>query len=123
MSAVNRAVRRLEPLFWMLFGAGAMAAAMILPALFAALAIAIPLGWFGTPEESFLRLRLLIDNPIGKLALGLVLSLVFWHSAHHVRHFAYDVGLGSPHGTAVPLAAYGCALLATLAAVGVLAGL
>jgi fumarate reductase subunit D len=107
----------------MFFGAGAMAAAMLLPALFLALALAVPLGWFGTPEETFQRMRLLFDNRVGKLVLGLVISLVFWHSAHHVRHFAYDVGLDHGHGPLIPLLAYGLALLGTLAALGVLAGL
>ena len=123
MSAANRAISRLEPLFWMFFGGGAMAAAMLLPALLVAVAIAMPLGWFGTPEQTFQRMRLLFDNPVGKLVLGGVISLVFWHSAHHVRHFAYDVGLDHTRGPLIPLLCYGTALLGTLVAVGVLAGL
>jgi fumarate reductase subunit D len=113
---------RFEPLFWLLFGAGAMAAAMILPALFLVIAFGFPLGWFGTPEQSFERMRILIDNPIGKGVMSLVISLVFWHSAHHLRHFAYDVGL-HPLAGVVSATVYGLAGVGTITAFRVLGGI
>lgn len=115
-------ISRLEPLFWILFGAGAFMAAMLLPALFLVLAIGFPLGWFGSPVETFERMRFLVANPVGKLLFGLLFSLIFWHSAHHLRHFAFDMGM---HRLATPLslALYGLAALGTLAAFGVVGGL
>ncbi|MFQ5515358.1 MAG: fumarate reductase subunit FrdD [Myxococcota bacterium] len=117
-----RPIQRLEPLFWMLFGAGGFAAALVLPALFFVLAVAFPLGWFGDPIECFHRMRTLFANPVGKGLLGAVLVLTFWHSAHHLRHFALDLGLHRHQG-AVSYGLYSLALLATLATVSVLASL
>ena len=91
-------MKRLEPIFWMLFGAGAMVASMLLPAFFLMLVIGFPLGWFGTPEETYSRLRFMLANPVSRIAFGLCISLIFWHSAHHLRHFAYDLGLHSVAG-------------------------
>jgi len=115
-------IRKLEPVLWMLFGAGGFAAALILPGLFFAVAIAMPLGLFGDPLETFLRVRMLFANPVGKGLLIAVLSLVFWHAAHHLRHFAFDIGL---HKFQAPLSfgLYGLALLGTVAAFAVVGGL
>jgi fumarate reductase subunit D len=115
-------ISRLEPLFWILFGAGAFMAAMLLPALFLVLAIGFPLGWFGAPLETFERMRFLVANPAGKLVLALLFSLIFWHSAHHLRHFAFDLGLHRM-ANAVSLTVYGLAALGTLLAFGVVGGL
>jgi fumarate reductase subunit D len=120
---MKKLVSALEPLFWMLFGGGAMVAAMLLPALLVAIAIAMPLGWFGTPIETYERMKFFVANPVGKAVLGLSFTLVFWHSAHHIRHFAYDVGLDPHHGPIVPLATYGLALVGTIAVFGVLSGI
>jgi fumarate reductase subunit D len=119
---MTQLIGRLEPLFWMLFGAGAFAVSMLLPGLFLAFAFGFPFGWFGTPVETFARARLLIANPLGKLVLGALIPLAFWHSAHHLRHFAYDVGVHDRAG-GFALALYGLALLGTIAAIGVVAGL
>jgi fumarate reductase subunit D len=116
MSVIGRA----EPVFWMLFGAGAMVCAMLLPAFFLVVAFGFPLGWFGTPEASFERMRFMLANPPAKAALGVMISLIFWHSAHHLRHFAYDLGY---HNGAIAPLFYGLALLGTAAAFGVVSGL
>jgi fumarate reductase subunit D len=115
-------IKRLEPLFWLLFGAGAMLGAMVLPMLFFVLAIGYPLGLFGTPVETFLRMKTLVANPAGKLVFGLLISLLFWHAAHHLRHFAYDMGM---HGSAaaVTFTVYGLAMLGTIVTIGVVAGI
>jgi fumarate reductase subunit D len=115
-------IKRLEPLFWLLFGAGAMLGAMILPMLFFVLAIGFPLGLFGTPVETFLRMKALVDNPVGKTVFGLLISLLLWHVAHHLRHFAYDMGLHDS-APAVSMGVYGLALLGTLVTIGVVSGI
>lgn len=111
---MKRLLQVLEPLFWMLFGLGGVAAALLLPALFFCLAIAAPLGWISPEAVSFHRMYALASNPLGRLVLALVPSLVFWHAANHLRHFALDLGLGAVD---IPLAyaLYGLALLGTLA--------
>ena len=117
-----RLIRLLEPLWWLLFGAGGFAAAMVLPALLFAVALAFPLGWFGDDLRTFARMRILFGNPVGQLLLIVVFSLTFWHSAHHLRHFALDLGLGRQE-TAVSYLLYGGALVATLATVGIVSSL
>ena len=112
----------LEPLWWMLFGAGGFAAALVLPALLFGITLAFPLGWFGDDLSTFQRMRVLFGNPVGQGLLIAVFSLTFWHSAHHLRHFALDLGLGG-QGTAVSFLLYGGALVATLATVGIVGSL
>lgn len=114
-----RLIYRFEPVFWLLFGAGGFAAALILPALIFGLLIAGPMGWLSDYAISYHRVRDLVGNPIGGLIVAAVASLVLWHGAHHTRHFLLDLGLARFHA---PLAftLYGLALLgtgATLAAV------
>ena len=85
-------MKRLEAIWWLLFGAGGFVAALLLPALYFMVAVGFPLGWFGDPIETFLRMRTLFANPVGQLVLVVVIALPFWHSAHHLRHFVLELG-------------------------------
>jgi fumarate reductase subunit D len=83
-----------EPLLWMLFSAGGVMSAMLMPALLFLFGIAFPLGWLAAP--SYDHMRALLANPLVAAALlGLVfLSLVHW--THRFRHTLYD-GLQIKH--------------------------
>jgi fumarate reductase subunit D len=115
-------IRKLEPIFWMLFGAGGFLGALVLPGLFFMVAIGMPLGLFGDPFMTFVRMSTLFGNPVGKMLLIAVISLVFWHAAHHLRHFAFDLGL---HGLQVPISygLYGLALAGTIVSIAVVGSL
>lgn len=115
-------IRKLEPVLWMLFGAGGFAAALILPGLFFMVAIGMPLGLFGDSLATFQRMRILFGGLVGQKLLAIVCTLVFWHAAHHLRHFAFDLGL---HRFQLPLSygLYGLALLGTLATVALVGAL
>ena len=115
-------IRALEPLWWMLFGAGGFMAAFFLPALLFVLAFAFPLGWFGDSTETFLRFKQLFANAIGKTLLILVISLTFWHAVHHLRHFAIDLGFQDVQGPVSHLL-YGGALVGTLASIAIIGAL
>ncbi len=117
-----KALRRLEPLFWMLFGAGGFVAALVLPALIFGLAIAGPLGWFDPYATDYHRMYGLVSNPMGRFFVFVVVTLVVWHAAHHLRHFLLDIGLKPVEG---PLAyvLYGTALLCTFVALSTVATL
>jgi len=114
-------IHKLEPLWWILFGAGGFVAGFFLPALLLGVLILAPLGLLGD-GLSYDRAHALAASLPGKVFLSAVISLVLWHCAHHLRHFALDLG---SHSLA-PLAAYvsyGLALagtVATLAIVGAL---
>ncbi len=114
-------IHKLEPLWWILFGAGGFTAGFFLPALLLGVLILAPLGLLGD-GLSYDRAHALAASLPGKVFLSAVISLVLWHCAHHLRHFALDLG---GHSLA-PIAAYvsyGLALagtIATLAIVGAL---
>lgn len=111
-----RLIRLLEPLWWLLFGAGGFAAALVLPSLLLVVGILFPLGLLGDETATFNRMRTLFANPVGKLVLIALLSLVFWHAAHHLRHLSLDLGLHRLHAP-VSYLLYGGAALGTLATV------
>jgi len=115
-------VKRFEAVFWMLFGAGGMAGAMALPALYFVIAVGFPLGLFGDPVETFFRMKTLFANPVGQLVLVAVIVLPFWHSAHHLRHFMVELGYAQ-HDRVVGGALYLLAAVGTLAALGIIAAL
>lgn len=105
----------------MLFGAGGFAAALLLPGLLFGVAVAAPWGWFGEAAVSYPRMHGLITNPVAKLLLITLISLTLWHSAHHLRHFALDMGLGRVEGL-ISYLLYGSALLGTIYSVVVIGG-
>jgi fumarate reductase subunit D len=110
--------RHPEPLLWMMFSAGGVVSAMLMPALLLLFGIAIPLGWVAAPEHG--RILALIGSPITRLVLlGLcVLSLFHW--AHRFRHTLYD-GLQIKHlNEFVAFVCYGGAIVGSAAAAYIL---
>ena len=108
-------IHKLEPLWWILFGAGAFVLGFVLPALILGVLL---LGDSSLMADglSYPRALRLASSPIGKLFLIVVPTLGFWHCAHHFRHLMLDL---FGHATA-PLAAYGgygLALVGTIATV------
>jgi fumarate reductase subunit D len=115
-------IRRLEPLWWLLFGGGGMATAMAMTMLFFIVAVAYPLGIGGSAEETYFRMKMIFANPVGKGVLIAVIALPFWNGAHHLRHFTIDMGF--PHqATRVGTLLYAGALLGTLATVAIVGSL
>jgi fumarate reductase subunit D len=53
-----------------------------------------------------------VSNPAGRLLVFAIVSLVFWHAAHHVRYLMVALGLKSIEAP-ICYAAYGLALLGT----------
>ncbi len=104
-------IHKLEPIWWMLFGAGGFAAALVLPALFFSIGIAAPLGLFEGLD--FHHAHALATSLVGRGLIFVVFTLTFWHSAHHLRHFALDLGLHRIQGV-VSYGLYGLALAGTV---------
>ena len=115
-------IRMLEPLWWILFGVGGFAAALVLPMLLLVVALLFPLGVFGEPAVTFHRMHALFGNLVGQFVLIAVFSLTFWHSAHHLRHFAIDLGFAELQAP-IAYALYGGALLGTLVSISVVGAL
>ena len=116
MSAPHR--RTPEPYLWLLFSAGGMAAALVMPVLVILFGVAFPLGWLSTPDHA--HMLALVGNPLTKLVLFGVFALALFHWAHRFR-FTVEHGLKLGRFDPVfgPLC-YGAAALGSLAAAWIL---
>jgi fumarate reductase subunit D len=104
-----------EPIFWSLFGAGGMLAALIGPALVFVTGIAVPLGLIYAPDTmSYANMQAFAQNWIGKIFLFAVVSLFLWHAAHRIHILLHDFGIHAV--TAVRVLCYGGAFAGTVIA-------
>jgi len=109
------------PVFWALFGAGGMLAALIAPMLVFITGIAAPTGFLLPADTmSYERMLVLARNGFGKFALLVVVSLFLFHGGLRMYHSLHHLGFHTRTGTKVVI--FGIALLATIvAAVALLA--
>lgn len=101
------------PIFWLLFGAGGMLAALLGPILVFITGLAVPLGW-PLPADllSYPRMLAFAQHWIGKGFLFVVISLFAWHAAHRLLCSLHDLGIHK--GLVAKLACYGSALALTV---------
>ena len=103
-----------EAFFWLLFSAGGVVAAVLIPVQLFLFGLAFPLGWLPTP--SYEHLMALVHSPLSRLYLFVMCSLPLFHWAHRFRFTLYD-GLQVKHLNEVIFAlCYGGALLGTVLA-------
>lgn len=100
-----------EPVFWALFGAGGVLAALFAPVLIFLSGLAIPLGLLPAEFMSYERALALVSSLPGAIALLLVISLFLWHAMHRINHSLHDFGIRA--GLAGKVIFYGFALLGT----------
>lgn len=111
-----------EPVFWSLFGAGGVIAALALPALVLVTGVLWPLGLMPGDALGHGRVSAVAGSFVGGLALFGVVALVLWHAAHRIYHSLHDFGV--QRGLRVwKVVCYGAALLGTLWAGAVVASL
>jgi fumarate reductase subunit D len=97
-----------EPLLWMLFSAGGVTSAMLMPALALLFGIAIPLGWIAAPSHE--HMLVVLGHPVTRLVLFGLCALSLFHWAHRFRHTLYD-GLQIKHlNELIALLCYGVAI-------------
>ena len=105
------------PIFWLLFGAGGMLAALFGPMLVFITGIAVPLGWPLPPDLlSYSRMLPFAQHWAGKSVLLVVIALFAWHAAHRILHSLHDFGIHL--GMWPKLACYGAASAITLIVAG-----
>lgn len=110
--------RPLEPIPWLLFSAGGVAAALFLPVLMFFFAIAFPLGWVAAPDHE--DLHTLIRHPLTLLVLFVILMLSLFHWAHRFRYTLYD-GLKLHHlHRVIAVGCYGAAMIGSVVAAVIL---
>src|SRR5258705_1632745 len=106
--------RDAEPFLWMLFSAGGVVSAMLMPALLFLFGVAFPLGWLTPPTRDLMAT--LLANPLVALVLLGLIVLSLFHWAHRFRHTLYD-GLQIKHLQEVIVAvSYGGPILGSAAA-------
>lgn len=86
--------RSIVPGLWLLFSAGGMASALLMPALLFLFGFAFPLGWIEAPDQA--RLSAVVVHPITRLALLGVMVVSLFHWAHRFKYTLYD-GLQVKH--------------------------
>jgi succinate dehydrogenase subunit D len=83
-----------EAFFWMLFSAGGVVAALLIPVQLFLFGVAIPLGW--VPAPTYEHLVSLLRMPLARIYLFILCSLPLFHWAHRFRFTLYD-GLQVKH--------------------------
>jgi len=108
-------IHKLEPLWWILFGAGAFVLCFVLPALILGVLL---LGDSSLMADglSYERALRLASHPLGRLFLIVVPTLGFWHCAHHFRHLMLDL-FGHAAAPIGAYGSYGLALVGTIATI------
>ena len=99
----------------MLFSAGGVVAALLIPVHLFLFGLAFPLGWLSAPGYD--SVMPLVRHPVGRLYLLALCTLPLFHWAHRFRHTLYD-GLQIKHlNELVNTFCYGGAIVGTLVAV------
>jgi fumarate reductase subunit D len=86
--------RRVEPLLWLLFTSGGLAAAMLIPVLLLLFGLVFPAGWATAPTEA--HVLAVARYPLTRIVLLVAFVLAFFHWAHRFRYTLYD-GLKLKH--------------------------
>ena len=107
-----------EPIWWSLFAAGGVVAALFMPVLILLTGIAGPLGWTAQ-AFAYDRIAALAFHPLSRLFLFVVISLPLFHWAHRFRFTLVDLGLKGAR-SAIAGACYGVAIVGTAVAAFVL---
>jgi fumarate reductase subunit D len=106
--------RSSEPFMWLLFSAGGMLAALLVPILLLLFGVLIPLRWVAPPDHAHL-LAVLRYPPTRAVLLGLCVLALF-HAAHRF-HFVLRDGLRLMHRSqAVARACYSSAIIGSVLA-------
>ena len=102
---------RFTPLMWLVFSMGGTIAAFVFPVHLFVNGLAVSLGWLDPP--SYEAVRSLVQHPITRLYLFVIISLPLFHWAHRFRYTLYD-GLQLYHLTVfIAVLCYGAALVGT----------
>ncbi|GII57628.1 hypothetical protein Pth03_60170 [Planotetraspora thailandica] len=103
----------MEPFLWLLFSAGGVVSALLVPALLFLFGLALPLGWV-TPD--YTHLSAVLGHPATRVVLLGLCVLALFHWAHRFRYALYD-GLQLKHlDRVINLLCYGGALAGSAAA-------
>ena len=97
---------------WLVFSAGGVVAALLIPSLLFVFGLAFPLGWLSPPSHE--RLLGILEHPLTRAVVFLLCTLSLFHWAHRFRYTLYD-GLQIKHlNELINTFCYGGAVLGTV---------
>jgi fumarate reductase subunit D len=106
--------RPIEPFLWLLFSAGGVLSALLMPSLVFLFGLAFPLGWLAAP--TYQHLLTVVGHPLTRIALFVLCVLSLFHWAHRFRYTLYD-GLQIKHlNELINALCYGGAIVGSLIA-------
>ncbi|MGV0745237.1 fumarate reductase subunit FrdD [Mycolicibacterium sp. XJ870] len=106
-----------EPFFWLLFSAGGMVAALMLPMLMLLFGVVFPLGLLDADQAHLLAV---VQHPLTRIVLAGIFVLGLFHWAHRFR-FTLEHGLQlGRFDPVIAVCCYGAAALGSLVALWVL---
>ena len=112
-----------ETIWWSLFAAGGVVAAMLMPALILTTGILLPFAdaqaLKGVESPGYPALHAVTFSLIGRLVLFVAISMTLIHCAHRIVHTSKDLGLHAAHGL-IAFLFYGGAIVGTGFAVWVI---
>ena len=94
---------KLEPVIWLLFGAGIMVGTMLMTAWVLVVGIGAPLGIVSPGALAYDRAHALASSLIGRVVLLALIALPLWKGAHHTRHLLIDSGGAERDAVVAPL--------------------
>jgi fumarate reductase subunit D len=99
---------------WLLFSAGGVLAALLIPIQLLLFGVVFPLGWLTPPRHDYLLA--LLQHPLTRVYLFVLCSLALFHWAHRFRYTLYD-GLQIKHlNEVINTLCYGGAIVGTVVA-------
>jgi fumarate reductase subunit D len=98
-----------EPLWWGPFSAGMMIGGLCIPALIVITGLLIPVGCLGDSE----KVRSLVNHPLTRAFLFVVIASSLFHWAHRFRYILFDLGLRGGRQV-VAFLCYGSAVAGTV---------
>lgn len=106
-----------EPFFWLLFSAGGMVAALVMPVLLLLFGVVFPLGLLDPPDQA--HLLAVVAHPLTRLVLLGIAVLALFHSAHRLRFtLEHALQLGR-FDRVIAVCSYGAAALGSAVALWV----
>jgi fumarate reductase subunit D len=103
-----------EPFVWLLFSAGGVVAALVLPVLLVLFGVAIPLGLMNPPD--YTHMLAVLHNPLTQLGLLGICTLALVHAAHRLRFTLEHALQLRRYDPIIAAACYGGALAGAAAA-------
>lgn len=108
------AKKSFEPFMWLLFGAGGMLVAFLVPILLLLFGVLIPFRWVAPPD--YLHILAVLRHPLTRAVLLGSCVLALFHAAHRFYFVLHAGLLLKQRSQAINRACYGGAIIGSIVA-------